>query len=96
MSLQEDLSDDLSTKEERLSALVSKRTELAETEKLYAALYGGDDLQSLLKKYAPKLAKYGAMFGLPTGLLAGAADPGAFSGIFDAFGKVFGLFGLGG
>ena len=95
MSLVEDLNAGISVKAEALTSLNTQRDALKEAESLYAALYGGLDVQSLLKKYAPKLAKYGALFGLPTGLLAGAADPGAFSGIFDAIGKVFGLFGLG-
>ena len=82
-------------KADRLAALVGQRGSLAEAEKLYADLYGGDTAQALMKRFGPKLAKYGAMFGLPTGLLAGAADPGAFSGVFDAVGKVFSLFGLG-
>ena len=95
MSLVEDLNMVIAVKAKHLTALTEQREGLKEAESLYMALYGGDNVKALFKKYAPKLAKYGAMFGLPTGLLAGAADTGAFSGLFNAIGKVFGLFGLG-
>ena len=95
MSLLENLTGEVGDKEAYLVDLNAKRAELSAEEKLFAEVYGGDSMQALMKRFGPKLAKYGAMFGLPTGLLAGAADPGAFSGVFDAVGKVFSLFGLG-
>lgn len=95
MTLLENLAGEVGDKEAYLVDLNEKRAELTAEEKLFAEVYGGDSVQSLMKRFGPKLAKYGALFGLPTGLLAGAADPGAFSGVFNAIGKVLGLFGLG-
>ena len=95
MSLLEELNDVANAKERHLVALQDQQEALHTAEMLFEEAYGGDDLSALMKRFGPKLAKYGAMFGLPTGLLAGAADPGAFSGVFNAVGKVFSLFGLG-
>ncbi len=93
MTLVEELNADISAKAARFTALTEQREALKESESLFATLYGGGtlDVQGLLKKFAPLAAK----FGLPPALIMGAADSGAFSGVFNAFGKVFSLFGLG-
>ncbi len=92
-SLLDRLNAGISVKADALTALTKQREDLTEAESLYTALYGGGtlDVQALVKKFGPMLAKYGI---LPAGLLT-AADSGAFSGVFDALGKVLGLFGLG-
>lgn len=95
MTLLEQLNTGIAAKAEMLTSLNEKRGALAEAEALYADLYGGDGAQELLKRFMPKIMKWGAIFGLPTGALATAADSGALSGIFNAIGKVLGLFGLG-
>ena len=73
-----------------------KAYEAAYTQLIGAGQVGGDLVTMLLKTYGPKLATY---FGGPAaaaGLVALTADPGSFAGLKGVFGKLLGLFGLGG
>ena len=77
----------------------------AENEKMVEAFYslprnsrpdvGGQNLQSLAKKYGPTVVKW--VGGPGAGIVAASflADDGAFSSLTSVVGKVLGLFGLG-